>query len=530
MLTRHDYALACGWGSTLPARGDLMARLSTGWRCGCARMRAFGTAAIVRGSSEAMREALRGVKRIPWTVCLFLAHFIATSAPAQSVHPVLLVHGLWSDCSTWDGVVGDLESSQFVEAPSLFFWAGRADPTLYRECRATRGGPTIRLDQLQTEGDAYVRATAGLLGKSVVARLTFSSSDGQTFAEQGRQVNAAVRRLREMTGASKVLLVGHSMGGLAARAYVQSPAYRGDVSTIMTIVTPHAGSGLGDIVVSSLPPMCRIGTWLKNMRTDAPAVRYLLPDSRELRQLNDGLGVYGGMPVDVSVWAMVGTFEDRVGSTCAWSYRQVLTRWASRLANQQRVGEIAISSGVVGLHSDGIVSVVSQHPKAATVMGRTQVDVEQIEGFHSDVLSDDAPRASIVARIIALAGVAQPAMPNVPKEFEGRKVDIQGEAEVRRRSVTFELWDNGNLVDGDIVTLVVNGQRVAEHVELSRMHRAIPVELQDGDNVVLLIAENVGTAPPNTAAMSVSDGIVTRDLVLHADLRTSAAYRVVVRP
>lgn len=55
------------------------------------------------------------------------------------------------------------------------------------------------------------------------------------------QVSEAVRRLRERTGAHRVALVGHSMGGLVARAWIRSTG--GDLAArVVTIGTPHRGT------------------------------------------------------------------------------------------------------------------------------------------------------------------------------------------------------------------------------------------------------------------------------------------------
>jgi triacylglycerol esterase/lipase EstA (alpha/beta hydrolase family) len=58
------------------------------------------------------------------------------------------------------------------------------------------------------------------------------------FAEQ---LAAKIERVRHETGADKVVLVGHSMGGLVARAYLQR--YGGaNVTRLITVGTPHEGS------------------------------------------------------------------------------------------------------------------------------------------------------------------------------------------------------------------------------------------------------------------------------------------------
>jgi pimeloyl-ACP methyl ester carboxylesterase len=51
-------------------------------------------------------------------------------------------------------------------------------------------------------------------------------------------------RARSRSGKSKIILVGHSMGGLVSRSYIQSDAYpaRNDVERLITLGTPHRGA------------------------------------------------------------------------------------------------------------------------------------------------------------------------------------------------------------------------------------------------------------------------------------------------
>ncbi len=59
-----------------------------------------------------------------------------------------------------------------------------------------------------------------------------------------RLIHRAVEALREKSGATRVTLVCHSMGGLAARAYVRD---YGDaaIEQVITLATPHAGTIFG---------------------------------------------------------------------------------------------------------------------------------------------------------------------------------------------------------------------------------------------------------------------------------------------
>lgn len=118
--------------------------------------------------------------------------------------------------------------------------------------------------------------------------------------------------------------------------------------------------------------------------------------------------------------------------------------------------------------------------------------------------------------------------PNVPTTFLGRCVEVQGSVAVTTRDVTLEVWD-GATIDGDIISLIVNGVTVLSEFELDGPpnKKAVPVRLANsGFNYVLLFAHNTGTLFPNTAALSVDDGVSVQQLVISANLTTNGAYHV----
>ena len=51
-----------------------------------------------------------------------------------------------------------------------------------------------------------------------------------------------IDRAKEISGAEKVNIVAHSMGGLMVRAYIQGPRYRGDIDQFIMLGTPNAGA------------------------------------------------------------------------------------------------------------------------------------------------------------------------------------------------------------------------------------------------------------------------------------------------
>ena len=65
-----------------------------------------------------------------------------------------------------------------------------------------------------------------------------TTAKGQTALELIRQNPDLYRQL-----ASRYILIGHSMGGVVAREYVQGNFYNGDVDKIITLDSPHEGTG-----------------------------------------------------------------------------------------------------------------------------------------------------------------------------------------------------------------------------------------------------------------------------------------------
>jgi hypothetical protein len=67
-------------------------------------------------------------------------------------------------------------------------------------------------------------------------------SNQASIVKQGYGLKKVIDEVKQLNNASKVILFGHSMGGLAIREYLQSDYYQDDVAKVVTIGTPHGGS------------------------------------------------------------------------------------------------------------------------------------------------------------------------------------------------------------------------------------------------------------------------------------------------
>ncbi|WP_437627869.1 alpha/beta fold hydrolase [Sorangium sp. So ce1151] len=73
------------------------------------------------------------------------------------------------------------------------------------------------------------------------ANLQTSKDWTPPLSTNAREVASAIDAARFETGQPKVILMGHSMGGLVSRAYLESRLYRDDVSQLFTFGSPHLG-------------------------------------------------------------------------------------------------------------------------------------------------------------------------------------------------------------------------------------------------------------------------------------------------
>ena len=89
-----------------------------------------------------------------------------------------------------------------------------------------------------------------------------------------------------------------------------------------------------------------------------------------------------------------------------------------------------------------------------------------------------------------------------------------------------ELYDNGE-IDGDSVSLFVNNELLVQHILLAAEPKVlfVPIDKSRPVNTLLLVAENLGRLPPNTALMVVTVHGKTYNLFLSTDYKKNASIQ-----
>ena len=118
--------------------------------------------------------------------------------------------------------------------------------------------------QLRTQNRAFA---------SVTLEPAFGSID-----DYASIVEAAVAKVALATGQAPTLIC-HSMGGLAARAWLRSNTANDDrIKRVITIGTPHFGTALSTekalLPFINTHQMQRFGAWTQHMAKDEPSARY----------------------------------------------------------------------------------------------------------------------------------------------------------------------------------------------------------------------------------------------------------------
>ena len=94
-----------------------------------------------------------------------------------------------------------------------------------------------------------------------------------------------------------------------------------------------------------------------------------------------------------------------------------------------------------------------------------------------------------------------------------------GDLSVTKRDITIYLRDH-SAVDGDRVNLYVNGVLIVVDYTITGSSRGFAVQLIGGENTVKIEALNVGSDPPNTVEVSVSDVRIGESLQVSGELNT----------
>jgi hypothetical protein len=111
-----------------------------------------------------------------------------------------------------------------------------------------------------------------------------------------------------------------------------------------------------------------------------------------------------------------------------------------------------------------------------------------------------------------------------PLAYTERKKPAPQVFDITADSLVLSFYDNG-IVDGDVISVYANGEPVVLNAKLLEAAIKKTIHLNPTTDTVelLLVAETLGSIPPNTGLLVVQDGDARYEVRFSADLQTNAA-------
>lgn len=176
----------------------------------------------------------------------------SAAAHTKLPYPIIFIHGLNSGSNTWNTFTNFMDLNYLLTYGGRFDISLNDDNDLYNANLNVYPNPAVGADiamyqsTLNVGGDYYYVNFAVDSGGAYDEACT-NKSNQSAIVKQGKALQNVIKNVMQLTGRDKVVLMGHSMGGLAAREYLQNTDNwqidgQHHVAKLVTTGTPHGGS------------------------------------------------------------------------------------------------------------------------------------------------------------------------------------------------------------------------------------------------------------------------------------------------
>ncbi len=123
----------------------------------------------------------------------------------------------------------------------------------------------------------------------------------------------------------------------------------------------------------------------------------------------------------------------------------------------------------------------------------------------------------LIAQVYRQAKPQQP-VPIVDNRVTERRNNLLDQVTVNTGEVELELWDDA-AEDGDSISIRLNDKFIVSGFPVLKRRQKLSVTLQPGENRMILLADNLGSIPPNTAVMKITAGKTRKYVRIKTDLK-----------
>jgi hypothetical protein len=177
--------------------------------------------------------------------------------------------------------------------------------------------------------------------------------------------------------------------------------------------------------------------------------------------------------------------------------------------------------------NDSSQSALISHLRELKILG-PEYAASRTEAIAVNNQPAEKPKRS-TPTVVAKEASAKPATVNAiasttPIPYTQRKENVIENLSITADSLTISFYDNG-VVDGDSISVYLNGENVLDNAKLTAaaIKKTVPVKVTNGELRLVLVAESLGTLPPNTGLLIIQDGTNKYNIRFSADLQTNAA-------
>lgn len=116
----------------------------------------------------------------------------------------------------------------------------------------------------------------------------------------------------------------------------------------------------------------------------------------------------------------------------------------------------------------------------------------------------------------------------LPPSLTKRKIELVKEIKVDTGNIQIDFYDNGQ-IDGDTISVYGNGMPIVTGKRLTTkpVSITIRIDLKKTEQELIMVGENLGSIPPNTALMIVNAGDKRYQLYLTSDEQKNAMVRFI---
>ncbi len=188
--------------------------------------------------------------------------------------------------------------------------------------------------------------------------------------------------------------------------------------------------------------------------------------------------------------------------------------------------DTSVSCGTLHFSDEGKHSLSAANPWAYFIpllMGRGwDVSVgTSLKIGTTNLLTGENPPCPIVSQKSISLPPPEPVMPQ-----EIILTDIHKPIIVKKELVEVFVFDNAE-EDGDIISIYLNNKLIYPDVRVLKAGIWLKLELEKGENVISIKAENEGDIYPNTAGLTFDDGITRQTIILHNKKGQSKSLKII---